>query len=430
MTVSLKADGVEVSNTSSASSVTVSPAYPAGTVGKDINILTISTTVLISTINTPPGWHRVIEGRSIDDQTGVELLVAIFSRKGALTGTQAVTVTRALSSGTVTAAIDTYERATGKTWFISGYESTYEYTDEEDVLHTGTNVFVSLNELDPVITIVFNESTSRPGFDITITAVDDYSTIVVTAVDPSAEFGDLIVRGANNAQLTGDIFTCSDYEFANFDRIIYQFDFYTDGVLQDTLSSSEITNVPRDFFVAGGYYPRLNSWLRSVNIPELSIPCFISEMPEREREGRVLNKSNVLGRKFPVITTDKFGARTGTMKFSVGAYDDLTWALDNDTVDDVELLLDQGDVLLLSHIDAAVTKEDPTFLVVENVKRTRMGVYNQVVFMYEIQYIEVERPATTARVTDRDWQDVSDNNINWALVRSTHENWLQVLLRP
>lgn len=431
MTVALKQNGVEVSNTGSATSVTLTPAYPVGTVGKDINILTVSSTVLISSVATPAGWHRVIEGISIDDQTGDTFLITIFSRKGALTGTQAVTTTRALSSGTVTAAIDTYERATGKTWFIQGYVSTYEYTDDLSILHSGTNVFVTLNEIDPVITITFNESTSRPGFDISVTAVDDYTTITVTTVDPSARFGDLIVRGANNSSLSGDIFTCSDYEFANFDSIIYRFDFYTDGVLQDSLESATISNVPRDYFVAHGQYPVLNSWLRSVNIPELSIPCFIFEVPERDRTGRVLNKSNVLGRKFPVVTTDKFGARTGTLKFHASPYEGRTdIPLDNEDVEDVELLLDQGDVLLLSHLDAAETHEDPTYMIVESVKRTRKGVYDTTIFEYEITYTEVERPETTARVSDRPWQLVRTNNISWDLARAAHADWLQILLRP
>lgn len=309
----------------------------------------------------------------------------------------------------------------------------------------GIGVITVLSLVTLTMTVSFNDNAINPGFNIEVEGLLGYDKYKIVLIDPEGVYPNQTVRGTDMATVIGDNIIVSDYEFPNFRSQKYRLELYIAGVLTD---STEVTinDLPRTYFGSVGSWPNANAWLRSVNQPELTRPCYVDEYDTYTRPGRVLSKDFVLGRKLAVESTDVLGGREGTFTFNCGV-DFQTWeGQAGIPSSDYEFLFDRGDTLMLNVFDDDNLDCRPLYLRVSGITRKRIGrdghtyydrdtgewvVNTYPVFNYQVEFVEVDRPPVgTARTSEFSWQDVLDSNTTWQTNFDDHTDWLDVLANP
>ena len=182
-----------------------------------------------------------------------------------------------------------------------------------------------------------------------------------------------------------------------------------------------------------------------MSTPYLSKAAVVSDFRGYNRPGRVLSKTNVLGRRNSVNITDVTGGREGSFELWVG---NIPNADQLGTQADFELLFDEGDVYMFQSVFSKASGVADLFFTIDSitVERAQYQVLNvsgalSVVttyldddeftdpcLKYTIQFTECDRPATSdVGVTATTWQDVLDSYATWQAVLNGNTTWLQVL---
>jgi hypothetical protein len=272
------------------------------------------------------------------------------------------------------------------------------------------------------IAVTLDNDTDAPNIQITLTGITNPgATYTVYRVDNTSEDPDTPVRGLDTVTPSATSDAGFDWEAPIGKSLSYRVE---QGVDQDT--DGPLT-IPSDDFGA--------VWLASVHQPALSRRVVMSEWNQTEYSTRILGNYKVLGRKHPVVLTDTWGSRTGTIKV----------VTDNDSISDTTwrqlyLLLTEGKTLLLRTPGRAYSGEWDMYFEVESYTRSRIGPIRadgKIPLMHEIGFVEVDRPATAEESLGlRTWQDVLDDHATWQSVLDDYNllpppdnSWLGVLNR-
>lgn len=272
------------------------------------------------------------------------------------------------------------------------------------------------------IAVVANGDDDAPGVQISLTGITNPgAAYTVYRVDNTGEDPDTPVRGLDSITPSSTSDADTDWEVPIGKSVSYRVE---QGVSTDT--DGPLTIASDDFGAV---------WLSSVHQPALSKRVVMSEWNATEYPTRILGNYKVLGRKNPVLLTDTWGSRTGSMKI----------VTDNDTISDTTwrelfLLLTEGKTLLLRTSGRSYSGEVDMYFEVENYNRSRIGpvrVDGKIPFLHEVSFIEVDRPATAEESLGlRSWQDLLDDHADWQSVLDDYNalpppdnSWLGVLNR-
>lgn len=303
------------------------------------------------------------------------------------------------------------------------------------------------------ITVTHNNSVNSPGLDISLTGLDStgsWTHFRVVRRDLSGALPDQVVRGLDYQAQSSATAAGSDYEAPfSYYPLQYRLEMYTNLTLSSTFTYD--LAAPGYFFPAStamttaGLQNMATAYLKSVNTPALNLGLVVESFPGYKRSGRILSKSQVLGRANPVIISDVMSGREGSFSFLVG---NIYGADQLGSQDDFEQLLADGDVLLFQSVFSKASGVQDLYFEVDSVNVERVTPvtpnvrgnlatntsyltdeeYLYPVLRYTVDFTEVDRPATTdVGVTDTTWQDVLDYYATWNDVLTGNSTWLQVL---
>lgn len=192
------------------------------------------------------------------------------------------------------------------------------------------------------------------------------------------------------------------------------------SVITETVTSLATLAIPAD---AG------TVWLKSVGQPAISRRVNMVDFSEITRPGRILGEYEVLGRSNKVVLSDVLGGREGQLTIATFPMNGL-WESDS-SLRDVQTLARTGGTLFLQTAGHALTGEDDMYFEIKGFSRKRITVVGgELVHLYTIDFIEVDRPATQQEsLALRDWDDVLTQNATWNAVLTNHTTWLDVLQR-
>lgn len=285
--------------------------------------------------------------------------------------------------------------------------------------------------------VVFNESRKAPGFIVYLNGLQEsdqnFHTVEVWRRDPTGRYTDQKVRGLAEVVVNSNSLTVVDYEAPLSTTLHYFLRLYSNEGFFDF---GPILPQPQP------YIPTLNdayaggtAFLKAVDAPELSVPLAVETMEDWSRAGRVKGAYDVLGRRNPVVITDVLGGREG----SFSGHCILNWG---QSIRDIENVLSPGTTLFFQNHNATMSGIDDFYLKVNSAsfkRRTLMTPHGQqenptnpeMVVTFEVDYVEVDRPAVTGVVVPfNTWQVVYDSYTSWTHVHSVHQDWLSVLLHP
>lgn len=300
------------------------------------------------------------------------------------------------------------------------------------------------------INVTHNQDVQSPGIDIALTGLDSTPTWThfrVVRRDLSGTFSDAVVRGLDRQAQTTATFAGADYEAPfTYYNLEYRLEMYTNSTLSSTITDT----IPGPFYPASDAMtdPTLQlmaaAYLRSINTPSISLAVVVADFQSYARSGRVLSKSNVLGRPNPVNQTDVTSGRTGTFDILIGNLPGAEELSDQRTLD---LLLAEGDVYMFQSVLSRSSGVEDLYFTIDDITVTReqfqtAGVWGDLsgltsylqddwmfpVLKYSISWTEVDRPPTgDVGVTTTQWQDVLDEYATWQAVLDDNANWLEVL---
>lgn len=282
-------------------------------------------------------------------------------------------------------------------------------------------------------TVAYNGSYHSPGFDISVTGLTGKDRLYIERQDPTGLSPSVRVRGADDITISSiNTFAITDYEapvnpLVQYRVVGYVYPF---GSIEEVVTPT----------IQSAFTNRGEVWLKSVSQPALSRRVNMVDWAERSTPGRILGEYPVLGRRNKVVITDVLGGREGS--FTLTTYLDApnAWAQASSPWD-LEALLTEGQTLMIQTTGLTFTGERDMYFEVKNVTRRRTslsGAYGNaipfqqtdLVFEFDIDYIEVDRPATTEESLGlRDWQDVLNQNATWQEVLDNHTTWLDALQR-
>lgn len=296
----------------------------------------------------------------------------------------------------------------------------------------------------PGMSVVFNGSTHAPGYTITLTNMNQivgaglyaqYWTLV--RVSPNASVwpdqvvrsGDFITQGPSG----NGTYVLEDIEAPFLDQTlgpwVYTVQIYTSSSSHNGMFDLQAGIAQLESFVTtspGQIY------IKSIETSTNSLYAWLTDFRTWGRPGRVLSENAVLGRRNKVVLTDVGGGKEGTLKLIVMNSDSPSVS-----VFDYEDLLLSADTFLLQTTNYVNSGIKDTYFKVKNLKFDRMTKFNHswtaawfTSFAIEIEFIEVDRPATAIPTTLNTWQQVLDNNGTWTDVLNDHATWLDVLLNP
>lgn len=281
--------------------------------------------------------------------------------------------------------------------------------------------------------VIYNGSYHSPGFDIAVTGLTGKTRLWIQREDPSGFSAPVRVRGADDITISSiNTFAITDYEapvnpYVQYRVVGYVYPF---GSIEEV-----VTPAIQSAFTNHG-----EVWLKSVSQPALSRRVNMVDWSDRSTPGRILGEYPVLGRKNKVVITDVLGGREGSFILTTYLEAPNAWAQASSPWD-LEALLTEGQTLMIQTTGLTFTGEPDMYFEVKNVSRRRTsltGAYGNaipfqqtdLVFEFTIDYIEVDRPATTQESLGlRGWQDVLNQNATWQKVLDDHTTWLDTLQR-
>lgn len=289
------------------------------------------------------------------------------------------------------------------------------------------------------ISVTYDDSTYyTPGYSIVVSGLNSVSgaaTVLVQREDLAT--GDLAdIRGIANTPVIIDTAVSTDLEHPYYNDVAgWQYNCYVyddDGVLLASTSSGTFTGEQsRNDLMAE--FPYTTVVIASIMQPAISLPVIINDFPTWTIAGSVLGTFKPLGRKFPVVITDAFGAKSG--QFNILSDIALSGVSDKRLID----LLTYNDTFLFQpYFDSGNVGN--MYIKITDISANRITLAESVpsymrtgstCMQYVVSFVEVDRPITSsAPTTIVSWQDVLDNNATWQDVFDAHPDWLDVLNNP
>lgn len=401
---------------------TADPSYPTGTVATSLNLLTVVVKPYTATVATPSGWTLVTDKTSGTTASGADtgsVHLYVFKREGAFTGSQTVTAT---GSNVVLATIEAFNKGVPAAWDVSavsgadqtagdGHSSTATSTLSpllKDVLFTA----VGYNNDDFLLDQPETYSLSQPGSSLGTLAMarstrtPDGDNVGIENIYATVQFA----SGSGAPTVTKTTPGITMFGSSIFVRLS------TAASSQATDESSSVT-IP---FGGTG-----DAWVKSVFNPLLSKQVVVSEYPATNFNTKILGNYNVLGRVHPVVITDAWGSRTGSMVLLSGREDLVAfWDLKN--------LLVTGGTLMFQTTGDVVSHLPDMYFEIEDysVERfdTVLASAPEVLYKHEIKFIEVDQPDTSdAGLSLRTYQDVLDAYTTYQAVKDGNTTYLVLL---
>lgn len=232
------------------------------------------------------------------------------------------------------------------------------------------------------ITAVVTDDFNSPYVTITVTGITvGPNPWTVTRIDNTGETATVAVRGMDTVDATSTTGAGVDYEAPIGNSVKYR--------VTQNAATADSTNVTVAYQNVG------DCWLRSVDNQTLSRRVAMSEFSETSYPTRILSNVNVLGRQKPIIITDAWGGRTGSLVIVTDNDDGLmttTWQ-------DIVALVTGGGTMFLQTVGRTETGQDDMYFEINSYSRTRMGPIKsdglgKNVYQHNIEFTEVDRPST------------------------------------
>jgi hypothetical protein len=298
------------------------------------------------------------------------------------------------------------------------------------------NLLYGYGEAPTLSVTAITSDARKPGYQITINNLEFLAAgyrFTVTRVSDSV-LGTSPIRGMDTVTIVTDSVTQTDYEFSFLEDFHYNLSIYDiTGTLLATLDSATFSG--RDSVAAitsqiDPFWPQV--LIRSTQLPDLNQLVQINEFSSWSIAGRVLAQHNVLGRRNPVVLTDKSGGRSGS--FIVALFEVPN---NDDDQENLEQLLTYGDTYMFQCLYHDPRFKDMFFKVTDmSVERLTKAGYSETyndtvantVLFYTINYIEVDRPSTAGETFAlKTWQNIKDGFATWQDVKDANATWLDVL---
>lgn len=275
------------------------------------------------------------------------------------------------------------------------------------------------------ITATRNENIDNPGFEINLTGLFGVTNITVTRRSLSGTYSDQTVHGAEAAAVSGiSTFLVSDYEAPLYDDFTYV--------------AHCVGGTPVDVEVNVTGYPSAttlvrpgSAYLKNPYLPSISMPMLVLDFTTTSRAGRVLSKTDVLGRRNPVILTDVPSGRTGTMQLATFMDGETFDGLITPEIEEMELLLDSGAILLFQTA-YPYTGERDIYIVVDSFTRERLTKDIKPfgpLHSWTINFIEVDRPsAPSDPLSGITWAEVNSTYATFGALNATFATWYDVVV--
>lgn len=272
---------------------------------------------------------------------------------------------------------------------------------------------------------VTNESGDNPSNHLVVTGSTG-DTILIERIDPLAVRPDVPVRGGDLVPLLSFPGSADDYEAPLTYGYQYRARTYLAGVLQQTATSSTVTLNPASYGTSHYFF------IKNVTDPSYSLRVLVGNFDDNAFEPAILGTYKVLGRKKPVVYTDEWGARQGTIELLSG-----TFGSDVRPLVDIAAILKTGDVLLFQTAVHGDVIEDLYFIVtsLDQSQLTTMSPNEYLDFTLSVGFQEIDRPATSGQVsgigtwgdlkddvTMTTWQDVLNNFATWTAVLNNYSS--------
>ena len=310
----------------------------------------------------------------------------------------------------------------------------------------GTTFTVRLRVLaNPSIAIVpVDPFAQTAGYQITASGLTPYAQFKIDASNPEKAWE---LRGGQQQNVTADSFVGLDFEFPfgltsayGSQNITYTVTTFSEGQTVATASATT-SKTPlqewNDDLVGDGIDVALGprSYLSVPRTPALNIPIYIKEFDSYTREGRILSKSTVLMRKNPVVSTDVTSGKEGNMSLLVPNAADIIGSqyVPNNVRDHMDVL-EGAHVYMLRNLSPYSVGVDDFYFVIENIAVKRVNRFVDMLdtigdpmIQIDINWVEVDAPATSDAVTILTWQDILNTYASWQAVLDSNISWLDVL---
>jgi hypothetical protein len=309
----------------------------------------------------------------------------------------------------------------------------------------GTTLIIRLRVLaNPTLSVVpVDEFAETAGYQITASGLSPYEELKIEATDNGRTW---TIRGAELQDVTAGSFVGYDFEFpfgntSSYGSVPIQYyvTVYAEGqeivtVTTPTARSpfAEWVKNLSDTAIPQPLGPR--SYLGVPRTPDLNIPVYVQEMEAYSRAGRILSKSEVLGRANPVVSTDVMNGRTGSFTLMVPTGTDLVGsAYVPGNIRAHMDVLQGGVVYLLRHISPWTAGFDDMYFTIDSAAVKRLNRFADMtgtdspVIQIEVTFTEVDSPPASDSVTVLTWQDILDTYTSWQAELDSNVDWLDVL---
>lgn len=310
-------------------------------------------------------------------------------------------------------------------------EGRNEFWEDEEIFDFEYGAIPFISEFS----IVFNESRRAPGFNITLRGLLEFSEIEVIRRDTTGQYPDENVRGLTRQLTIDDEMFVADYE-APLNRIVHYYIRLVDGTGGEFFFGPVLPTPQPYIPTLSDAYGGGTTYMKPIDIPEISQPVMIEDMSEWDRPANVMAEHHILGRRNKVVISDVRGGREGSLR----GHCILNMGQDERIVEEI---FNSGTTILIQNHNPTLSAFPDMYVQVSGVSFERLKTTNswhgeldnpsliQKIVHFECDYTQVDRPDPSGvEVPNSIWQLPYDTAANWNEVKNNRITWLDVLARP
>jgi hypothetical protein len=314
---------------------------------------------------------------------------------------------------------------------------------------SGATIFIRLRVNATTLSVAtINPFDDTAAYEATLTGLDLYTSWEL--LRNSTLYGQEFVRGGALQDTESASAVIQDYEFhfsdvdsVTEDTLSWTLNLYLSGVLQESLTTSTRNPVEDRANASGFGATSVVTFLKDAFTPAVNVLGVIQAFDGFSKEGRVLSKHNVLGKKNPIVITDVSSGMSGEFTILVvGAtgFSGGNGALFNKQIDD---LFNSGSTYYFQSVFPHVVGIPDFFFQVENFSYERLTtrpkqnvarasdlIDPNPIGIWTIDFVEVDRPeALDVAVSSNIWGSQQILNVwgTWQEVLNNNVDWLDVL---
>ena len=333
-----------------------------------------------------------------------------------------------------------------KNTIVSGTQTgNPQYSFASADLNLGATIFMRMHSSPAEITVdPIDPLSHTAGYQGFVENVDEYDYYFVQRVETSGRYPAELVRGGGWVSVAGrQTIPYYDYEFHFTDKnglpCVYRNELYLykSGILQDVLYTPEYTpEFDRQDSRGFDYQRAPMHFLKDVNTPSLNIPVTVKNISGFDRDGRVLGRFDVIGRKNPVVITDVTSGMSGEMEVLVHLSPNWTHGFGTANRDfQVRELIDQGGVYFFQSVLPMFAGIEDFYFTIDSVSFRRLN--NSIspftglpITAWTIGFTEVDRPAyLDIAVGGGTWAEVNTGYSTWSSADSVNTTFLELYQR-